>query len=33
MELHEELAGILKLLERHQVDYALCGGLAVRLQG
>lgn len=33
MELHEELAGILELLEQHRVEYALCGGLAVMLHG
>ena len=33
MELHEELESLLRLFEKHQVDYALCGGLAVMIHG
>lgn len=33
MELHEELDGVLRAFEEHQVDYALCGGLAVTIHG
>jgi hypothetical protein len=33
MDLHQELAGIVETLERGQVPYALCGGLAVAFHG
>jgi len=33
MDLYEELVAVLDLLEAHDVDYALCGGLAVALHG
>lgn len=33
MDIYEELLAVLDLLETHEVDYALCGGLAVALHG
>ena len=33
MDLYEELIAILDLLAKHDVDHALCGGLAVALHG
>jgi hypothetical protein len=33
MDLYEEFVGLIDLLERDRVDYAVCGGIAVAIHG
>ncbi len=33
LDLYEELSGLVKAIENHRIDYALCGGIAMAIHG